>query len=102
MHLETLQHLRSLAGQHDDLVPIAKPLLLDLLDSYEEGATIKREYMDLAGALKAHDHAEAVVKLRDLQQWCAMALQAIDPAIPARSRQMLKFWCLLPCLQTRH
>ena len=35
MHLETLQHLRSLAGQHDDLVPIAKPLLLDLLDSYE-------------------------------------------------------------------
>jgi hypothetical protein len=84
MHLETLQHLRSLAGQHDDLVPIAKPLLLDLLDSYEEGATIKREYMDLAGALKAHDHAEAVVKLRDLQQWCAMALQAIDPAIPAR------------------
>lgn len=35
MHLETIQHLRSLADRHDDLVPIAKPLLLDLLDSYE-------------------------------------------------------------------
>jgi len=35
MHLETIQHLRNVAGQHDDLVPIAKPLLLDLLDSYE-------------------------------------------------------------------
>lgn len=38
MHLETIQHLRSLASQHDDLVPIAKPLLLDLLDSYERHA----------------------------------------------------------------
>jgi hypothetical protein len=80
MHLETIKHLRGLAVAYDDLVPIAKPLLLELLDSYEESATIKREYMDLAGALKAHDHAEAVVKLRDLQQWCAMALHAIDPA----------------------
>jgi hypothetical protein len=53
MHLETIKHLRG----------------LELLDSYEESATIKREYMDLAGALKAHDHAEAVVKLRDLQQF---------------------------------
>ena len=35
MHLDTIQHLRSLAGRHADLVPIAKPLLLDLLDSYE-------------------------------------------------------------------
>lgn len=39
MHLETIQHLRGLAGAYDDLVPIAKPLLLDLLDSYERHAS---------------------------------------------------------------
>ena len=40
MHLETIKHLRGLAAvAYDDLVPIAKPLLLDLLDSYERHAS---------------------------------------------------------------
>lgn len=39
MHLETIKHLRGLAVAYDDLVPIAKPLLLDLLDSYERHAS---------------------------------------------------------------
>lgn len=39
MHLETIKHLRGLAVAYDDLVPIAKPLLLDLLDSYEKSTT---------------------------------------------------------------
>lgn len=36
MHLETIQHIRRVAAQHDAVVPIAKPLLLDLLNSYEQ------------------------------------------------------------------
>lgn len=36
MHLETIQHLRRLAGQHEELVPVTKALLLDLLESYEK------------------------------------------------------------------
>jgi len=39
MHLETIKHLRQVATQHDDTVPVAKSLLLDLLDSYEQHAT---------------------------------------------------------------
>lgn len=38
MHLDTIQRLRSLALAYDDLVPIAKSRLFDLLDSYERHA----------------------------------------------------------------
>lgn len=37
MHTETIQQLRSIAATHDDTVPIAKALLLDLLYFYEKG-----------------------------------------------------------------
>lgn len=47
MHLETIKHLRGLAVAYDDLVPIAKPLLLELLDSYEESATVSESALEL-------------------------------------------------------
>lgn len=46
MHLETIHHLRQLATQHDDTVPVAKALLLDLLDSYERQAPKERRLLD--------------------------------------------------------
>lgn len=51
MHLDTIQHLRNVAGRHDDLVPIAKPLLLDLLDSYERHAS--QEHRLLTGLVES-------------------------------------------------
>ena len=75
MHLETIQHLRSLAGRHDDLVPIAKPLLLDLLDSYE-----RHELRSLNASVRivgaaSEKHAEQMLLLA---QFCQCEVSYTD------------------------
>lgn len=67
MHLETIQHLRSLAGRHDDLVPIAKPLLLDLLDSYERQQDQRRLRYQPHWSVREMDAIDELSRLKDLE-----------------------------------
>ena len=90
MHLETIQHLRGLAVAYDDLVPIAKPLLFDLLDSYERHAD--KEHRLLSGLVESERELAEIREAGTLACW-----QPIETA--PKDGTLIDLW--LPKSRTR-